>query len=127
MAMFRVCWTCSSHSKQFHHVLVAAACVKGFNLVLLKLSLAAYRSSRSIGIDGAFSRCVRATRGITAGSGFATSELRLLLLDTMQAIQERWGASIVVKLYVDDLTLAACGLPQLIINLIVRVVDFVIE
>ena len=31
-----------------------------------------------VGIDGGFSRKIRATRGITAGSGFATSELRVL-------------------------------------------------
>ena len=30
-------------------------------------------------------------------------------------------------MYVDDLTLAVCGLPQRIVQLMVRVVDFVVE
>ena len=61
-----------------HDLLVEAAKAKGYSVMLLRLSIAAYRLQRSIGIDGVFSKFMRATRGITAGSGFATSELRLL-------------------------------------------------
>ena len=63
-----------------HAKLLEAARKRGYPLALLRMSLAAYRLSRTIGVDGAFSRKVEATRGITAGSGFATSELRLLYL-----------------------------------------------
>ena len=76
-----------------HDLLLDAAKCRGFPLALLRLSLAAYRLKRSVGIDGVYSRQIRATRGITAGSGFATSELRLLLLDVMQHTRMRWGLS----------------------------------
>ena len=59
-----------------HHLLAVAAARKGYPLVLLRLSLAAYRMQRVIGIEGVFSRLLIATRGITAGSGTATTELR---------------------------------------------------
>ena len=95
-------------------------------LRILRLSLAAYRLARSVGIDGIYSRLVRACRGITAGSGFATSELRVLLIGTMEELQSRWATVLTVKLFVDDLTLAACGLPQQVVAVLVEVVDFVI-
>ena len=65
-----------------HRALVEAAHVKGYNLMILRLSLAAYRLRRSLSVEGVFSRTLRATRGITAGSGFATTELDLLLVDS---------------------------------------------
>ena len=63
-----------------HELVVLAAKEHGYNPWILRLSLAAYRAPRRIGIDGVFSRLVVAGRGITAGSGFATTELRVLLL-----------------------------------------------
>ena len=108
-----------------HDKLAEAANAKGYSLSLLRLSIAAYRLRRSIGVAGVFSRCMRATRGITAGSGFATSELRLILLDTMLELQKRWSTQISVKLYVDDLTLSASGLPGTVLRLMVAVMDFV--
>ena len=89
-----------------HDKLVEAAVAKGYSVVVLRLSIQAYRLQRSIGVDGVYSRCVVACRGITAGSGFATSELRLLLLDTMVELRRRWSVQLSVKLYVDDLTLS---------------------
>ena len=64
-----------------HAHLVQAARQHGFSLKVLRLSLAAYRLTRVIGVDGVFSEQMQATRGITAGSGMATSELRLLLTE----------------------------------------------
>ena len=97
-----------------HDLLCRAATEKGYNIVILRLSIAAYRLSRAVRIDGVFSRRIRAVRGITASSGFATSELRLLLQDVLQDVIERvrrnWSPSIVsLKLYVDDLTVAVTG------------------
>ncbi len=53
-----------------------------------------------------------ASRGITAGSGFATAELKVLLQDTMEELHSRWAAKLTIKLFVDDLTISACGVPQ---------------
>ena len=66
-----------------HDLLIAAAIKHGYCLVSLRLSLEAYRMERSIGMDGAYSRLIVAVLGITAGSGFATCELRLLMLDVV--------------------------------------------
>ena len=83
-----------------------AALRHGYNFCVLRLSLAAYRLPRALGIDGTFSRCIIASLGITAGSGFATTELRLLLLDVVESTTRAWPL-ITITLYVDDATLEA--------------------
>ena len=70
-----------------HQHIWAAAVKHDFNLWVLRLSLAAYRLARAVGINGMYSRCIVAARGIAAGSGFATTELRLLLLDVVACHQ----------------------------------------
>ena len=110
-----------------HHLLVQAAAARGYSLVVLQLSLAAYRLWRVIGIDGAFSRKVRATRGITAGSGFGTSELRVLLQGVVEKVQQHCGDTLHIKLYVDALTLSSCGLPGKVVRLLVNAVDMVVH
>ena len=108
-------------------MLASAAAAKGYPVQILRLSIAAYRLQRSIGIDGIYSRTIVATRGITAGSGFATSELLLLLMDTMVELSRGWVGVLTFKLFVDDLTLAACGLPQHVVSVMVAAIDFVID
>jgi len=110
-----------------HWVLAEAARRAGYNMAILRLSLAAYRLWRVLSIEGIFSRRVRATRGITAGSGFATGELKVLLLDLMRALQTFWPFDLQVKLFVDDLTLAAAGSPSWLIRLLIKVTDFVVD
>ena len=66
-----------------HQHLVTAAIRHGYDLSLLRLSLAAYRIPRTNGVDGVVSRSINAVLGITAGSGSATTELRMLLLDVV--------------------------------------------
>jgi len=53
-----------------HDKLAAAAARRGYPLWLLRLSLDTYRMSRVVVIDGACSRQITASQGITAGSGF---------------------------------------------------------
>ena len=98
-----------------HDDIAAAARVRGYPLCILRLSLAAHRLRRSLGVDGVYSRLIRATRGITDGSGFATTELRVMLTGTMEELQERWAGLLTLKLFVDDLTIAACGLPKVVV------------
>ena len=88
-----------------HHILVQIALEMGYPLVLLRLCLASYRIKRSIGIEGVYSKTVVATRGIIAGSGTATTELKLLLLPLMKMQKQQWANSLIAKVYVDDLTL----------------------
>ena len=88
-----------------HHVLARLAVKFKFNLWLLRLSLA---SNRVIGIDGSFSRPIQAVRGITAGSVFATTELRIIMIEAMDATTVIWK-TVVISVYVDDCTLEAAG------------------
>ncbi len=109
-----------------HHLLVKAARENGYPLALLRLSLAAYRLARSIGTDGVFSRILVAVRGITAGSGFATTELRLFMLDTMIELKSRWPV-LSTQLYVDDLTISASGVAERLLRLLDRVLQFLVS
>ena len=115
------------HETVPHCVLAACAFALGYPLIILRLCIDAYRCPRTIGIDGVYSREIVATRGITAGSGTATSELRLLVQEMMVELGDRWSLKLTVKLYVDDLTLAACGLPANIIHLMIEALDFVVD
>ena len=56
------------------------------NLWLLRLSLAAYSLGRVLVIDGTCSIVVCAARGLTAGSGFATIELRVMSIEIGDAV-----------------------------------------
>ena len=107
-----------------HSELVSAARRHGFSLKVLRLSLAAYRLARTIGIDEVYSNTVCATRGITAGSGFATTELRLLLVDLMFDLRRLWPVEI--KLYVDDLTISAQGGPEQVVGNLTSATDHAI-
>ena len=89
-----------------HDWLVTQAKKYGYNLYLLRLSLASYKLARTIRVAGVYASAVIATRGITAGAGLATVELRLLLIEWMDAVAT---AHPLVKLtvYVDDVALEA--------------------
>ena len=89
--------------------LLAAAAVRcGYNLYLLRLSLAAYALEKSVTVAGASSRLVKAARGLTAGSSFATIELRVLLLETMDIVA-RSSRIVTLTVYVDDVSVEAVG------------------
>ena len=91
-----------------HPLLAKAAKKHGYCLWVLRLSLAAYRSKRAVGVAGTFSRTIVATCSVTAGSGFATSELRVLLLDVLDSTCKIWTTAS-LALYVDDFTIEAWG------------------
>ena len=109
-----------------HQELINAAASREYPLKLLRLSLAAYRLQCAVGINGLFAECVRATRGITAGSGHATAELRVLLIDMIASIQSRWppASGVSLILYVDDLTIMATGSAQEVQDKINRITAF---
>ena len=85
-----------------------AAKRRGYPLITVRLALQAYYMPRTISCGGICSRLVRATRGITAGSGTATAELRLLMLDL---IDEPADTGVECKIYVDDVNLD-CRMPN---------------
>ena len=92
-----------------HQQLIESASERGFPLWLLRLSLAIYRMPRVIMIERRCSRLIVASRGITAGSTFATTELIALLIGLVDLLNGRWGGIVRLKLYVDDLSMAVAG------------------
>ena len=91
-----------------HSALVKAAMRWNFPLWILRLSVAAYRMGRRISINGLLSCVIVASRSITAGSAFATTELRLLLLSALDAMAAAFP-SLPLVVYVDDMFLASFG------------------
>ena len=122
-----LCSTSRRRSKQSSHkALLAAARRRGYSVTLLRLALAAYRIPRSVRVDGVYTKDLVATRGITAGSSFATSELRLLLLDVVLPVLHQWGDDVDLTLYVDDLSIATKGDPETAAARCADVVRFVV-
>jgi len=105
---------------------VQAARRLGYCLRTLRLSLAAYRLPRVLGADGAFSRPVVAVLGITAGSGFATAELRVLLHEVVTDTFSRWPAA-TISLYVDDTTVEVTRQSQRVAQaMLAATTDFIV-
>jgi hypothetical protein len=91
-----------------HRRVVEAARKHGYKLWLLRLSLASYRLRRTVGVDGTYSQLRLAARGVTAGSGFTTFGLRVLLMDVVDGVRNNW-AWVSVSLYVDDMVISSAG------------------
>ena len=109
-----------------HQILVDAAKAHGYNPWILRLSLKAYRATRHIGIDGVYSRAIQAVTGITAGSGFATTELRVLLLSLVDAAY-KFHPGILFTYMVDDVTIEAHGKEKDIHTRNAGATDYVID
>ena len=110
-----------------HVKLLQAAVDLEYPLALLKMSLEAYRLQRTVGICGKYSRLIHATRGITAGSAFATTELRVLLTRLVRRTLESWHCTLRITLYVDDLTLSARGDRSAVVETLGAATDFVVN
>jgi hypothetical protein len=80
---------------------------------------------RTIGIEGVFSRLLIATRGIMAGSGTATTELRVLLIDVIIVADRNWPL-VQLVLYVDDLTVTASAAAEVAVRVVAEVVNFIV-
>ena len=91
-----------------HDRLIDGALRLGYPLKMLKLSIDAYMLSRRVMIGGAFSREVQPGRGIGAGSGLATTELKLIMIIVADEVHRTY-AGISMTIWVDDTTLEAVG------------------
>ncbi len=98
-----------------HDVLVREAIRQGYPLTMLRLSLAAYRLDRTVRVGDATSVAMMASRGITAGSGLATTELRVLMLDIIDTAL-RGVIGVTVTLYVDDVSAEAAGTQRTVVD-----------
>ena len=109
-----------------HHVVWRAAKKHRYSLWILRLSLASYRLPRAVGVAGVFSRLITPCLSITAGSGFATTELRIILLDVVDDAHRLWP-SVNLTLFVDDLTVDAAGDALSVVSMVAGVTDHVVK
>ena len=98
-----------------HHVLVREAIRLGYSLWILRLSIAAYAAERMIRIDGVLSRAIPHRRSLTAGSGLATTEMRIVLVNVIEAAM-RVAPLATPTLYVDDLSVEVCGTQAVVVT-----------
>ena len=89
-------------------LLVREAVALGYPLRLLRLSIAAYKLERVVRIGGVVSHTVTAWRGITAGSGFATTEMRIVMIRVIDAATMLYPR-VTPTLFVDDLAAEMTG------------------
>ncbi len=73
----------------------------GYPLWLLRLSIASYMIGRTVRVAGVYSVIVYAARGITAGAGLATTEMRLILITFCDYTVSSVPGSI-LTVFVDD-------------------------
>jgi hypothetical protein len=109
-----------------HHLLVIAATKHGYSLVLLRLSLDAYRCMRTLVDNKVCSRLITAICGITAGSGTATTELRLLVLDVIDQSYVLFP-TISLVVFVDDFTIEFAGTFYHVRWHLSRAIDFIVH
>ena len=91
-----------------HHVLIREASALGYSLWILRLSLATYTSDRILRVGGVVSTPFKARRGITAGSGLATAEMRLVMIRIVDRASQI-SPMVVPTLFVDDLSAEVAG------------------
>ena len=81
--------------------LVQQALKYGYSITLLRLSIASYQLARVVGIGAVLARPLLAGRGITAGSVFATIEMRIVMIEALDVAVENY-VRIMLTCYVDD-------------------------
>ena len=91
-----------------HWILIREGLLLGYPLWLLRLSLATYRMKRVVRIRKVVSAEVWAFRGMTAGSGFATTEMRLAMISLVEKALSLHPC-VTPTLFVDDLAAQAAG------------------
>ena len=86
-----------------YRVLVREATGLHYPLRMIRLAIATYRLPRVIRVGTAYSDLVVAIRGIVAGSGLATTEMRIVMIDIVDAALVQ-HPTITPTLFVDDLS-----------------------
>jgi len=79
-----------------------------FHLRFLRYTLATYAMQRAVLFAGMATAPVKASRTIVAGCSQATTLLRMVLICTLDCLQENWP-TLGITLVVDDITLQAKG------------------
>ena len=96
-------------------LLVEEAIALGYPLTILRLSIATYKLERVIRIGIVLSKSVWAYRGITAGSGFATTEMRVIMLRVVDRACKLYPM-VGPTLFVDDLAADVTAPTKLVVQ-----------
>ena len=85
-----------------HSLLVHEARALGYPLWMIRLAISTYKLQRVVRVGSAVSSIIEAIRGITAGSGLATTEMRLAMIRIVDGASLAHPAA-ALTLFVDDL------------------------
>ena len=98
----------------------------GYPLWMLRLSIATYQLPRTLRVGKVCSGLLVAIRGITAGSGLATTEMRLIMLRKVERALTL-HRTVVPTLFVDDLSAECTGPDRVILSELVPFISTVAE
>ena len=97
-------WTIVKACERIQYWYLAQQAQKyGFSVTLLRLSIASYQLDRVVGVGAVLANPLRAGRGITAGSVFATAEMRIVMIEALDEAVARY-VRIMLTCYVDDVS-----------------------
>ena len=96
-------------------LLVQEAREMGYPLWMLRLSIATYQLPRTLRVGKVCSGLLVAIRGITVGSGLATTEMRLIMLRKVERALTL-HRTVVPTLFVDDLSAECTGPDKVILS-----------
>ena len=105
-------------------LLVQEAVAMGYPLWLLRLSIATYRLPRTLRVGKVCSVVLVAIRGVTAGSGLATTEMGLAMIRKVERALTL-HPTIVPTLFVDDLSAECTGPERVILEELVPFIEAV--
>jgi hypothetical protein len=98
-----------------YRVLLREAVRLGYPMRMIRLAIATYRMPRVIRVGTSYSDTIVAIRGIVAGSGLATTEMRLCMIDCVDSAL-RAHPTIEPTLFVDDLSGERDGSHKIIVK-----------
>eukprot|EP00973_Karenia_brevis_P046875 6504070-Karenia_brevis.AAC.1 len=87
----------------------------GFPIRVVRLCLVIYAGPRIVSVDGAVTNIFRLSTSIVAGCTFATTLLRVVLLECLDMGQRLYPA-VSFYVYVDDIDIGAYGDEETVIN-----------
>ena len=103
-------------------LLVREAVELGYPMWMLRLSIATYKLPRTLRVGAVYSKMIVAIRGITAGSGLATTEMRLCMLRIVEKAL-KLHRTVVPTLFVDDLSAECTGPDHVILEELVPFIN----
>ena len=106
--------------------LVKQATAKGYNLWLLRLSLAVYALVLTIRVGKCYSVLVAAMCGITAGGALATTELRVLLIEYLDHACTL-SPNAILTVYVDDMTIEAAAREREVVACVSIILQYLVS